>query len=96
MQTEPFPAAKQQDNYGVPVDGNRFDETTGDRLVETTHLPRAYENHEASAVQRTYAGQTAPIAAANKKAVWSGNLSRNLMRKLFVHAPNAPAVNNSS
>lgn len=88
MQIAPFPAETQQAEYGVTVDGDRFDETTGDRLVETTLVPRAYENYEASAVRRAYVGQTARIAAANQEAVWNGNLSNDVMRKLFVHAPN--------
>jgi len=86
MHIEPFPAETQQAEYGVSVNGTDFDATTGDRLVETTLVPRAYENHEASAVQRAYAGQTARITAANITAVWNGNLSKNLMRKLFVHS----------
>lgn len=87
MHIEPLTADTQQAEYGVSVEGTPFNATTGDRLVETTLVPRAYENHEASAVQRAYAGQTARITAANITAVWNGNLSKNLMRKLFVHSP---------
>jgi hypothetical protein len=46
------PAETQQAEYGVTVDGKRFNETTGDRLVEMPHVPRAYDNQEASAIQR--------------------------------------------
>ena len=52
MQIGPFPAETQQAEYGVTVDGKRFNETTGDRLVEMPHVPRAYDNQEASAIQR--------------------------------------------
>ena len=89
MHIEPFTADTQQAEYGLSADGNDFDETTGVRLVETILVPRAYQNHEASAVQRAYAGQTARITAVNITAVWNGNLSKNLMRKLFVHTPSA-------
>jgi hypothetical protein len=68
MHIGPFPAETQQAECGVSVDENRFDETTGDRLVEAILIPRAYANHEASAVQRAYAGQTARITAANQFA----------------------------
>ena len=87
MHIEPFPSQPKQAEFGVSVEGTQFDAMTDDDLVEMTHVPRAYENHEANAVQRAYAGQTARIAETNKTAVWNGNLSKNLMRKLFVHSP---------
>ncbi len=79
MHIESFPTETQQAEYGETVDGFR--------LNETTLVPRAYANHEASAVQRAYALQTGRIDAANKAAVWNGNLSKNLMCKLFFHSP---------
>jgi hypothetical protein len=87
MHIEPFPSQPKQVGFGVSVEGTQFDAMTDDDLVEMPHVPRAYENHEAKAVQRAYAGQTARITAANITAVWNGNLSKNLMRKLFVHSP---------
>ena len=68
-------AANQRAKHGVSVDGNRCSETTGDRLAAAT------------AARIAYAEQTARLLAANKDAVWSGSLSNDFLRKIFVTAP---------
>jgi len=87
MHIEPVPSEPTQAEFGLSVVGTHFEAMTDDYRLERAHLPRAYANHEANAVQRAYAGQTARIIEANKTAVWKGNLNKNLMRKLFVHSP---------
>ena len=73
MHIEPVPNAK----YGVSVVGFGWDETMGMHLAERALEPRAYANHQASAVQRAHAGLTGRLQAAIKAAVSIGILSRN-------------------
>ena len=74
-----LPAANQRAENGVLADGNRFNETTGDRLVEAT------------AARRAYADQTPQLAAANQDAAWEGSLTSNILSRLFKGPPRANA-----
>ena len=77
-----LPAANQRAEHGVSFDGNRFNETTGDRLVEATAARRAYAEHAGG------------LSAANQDAARTGPLPKDFLSALLAQTarPGSPAA----
>lgn len=74
-----LPAANQRAEHGVLADGNRFNETTGDRLVEATAARRAYAEHAGG------------LSAANQDAARTGPMPKDFLSTLLAQTPRPAA-----
>jgi hypothetical protein len=83
MQTNPLPAANQRADNVVSLDGKRFNETTGDRLVG------------ASAAHRAYAELVSGLSAANKAAARDGPLPKDFLSALLAQTQRPDSQNST-